>query len=609
MKNLRLAFITFTTLALAACANSDMSADPGSGSGGAPGTGGASGGTNGSGGVTATGGNGSGGATGTGGNVATGGTVGTGGTPGQGGSAGKPGTGGATGTGGTAGAGAKGGTSGATGGTTGSGGTPATGGTTGTGGSAGKPGTGGTPATGGTTGTGGTTATGGTTGTGGTPATGGTTGTGNAPGNASSVYPPVNGTNVCPDPQLRITFSAAPSIGTSGLIQVFNSSGTAVASVDVGASTFSTTNGGMTFNYQRPVYVDGNTVVVYLPSKPLTYNQTYYVNVASGAIKNSSGAAFVVTGSTAWRFTTAAAAPTNKAAVGVALDGSAPFCSLQGALDFVPANNTAAVTVSLADGTYHEIVYFKSKSNVSIQGASESGTILEGTNNNNLNPSTKGRALIGGDSTNGLTVNNLTIHNLTPQGGSQAEALRLEGCDKCVVTNSTIISYQDTLLWDGRIYAKNDLIEGNVDYVWGGGVVYFDSCEIRTINRSGGVIVQARNAAGAYGYVFVNCKLTSDSASTGIALARIDLTAYPGSMVAYVNCQMTSNIAAVGWQLTGGTATSALRFWEYQSVDSSGKAIDVSKRLNPGSMQITSSEATMMRTPTVVLAGWQPPGT
>ena len=285
----------------------------------------------------------------------------------------------------------------------------------------------------------------------------------------------------------------------------------------------------MTFNIQRPVYVDGNTVVVYLPSKPLTYNQTYYVNVASGAIKNSSGAAFVVTGSTAWRFTTAAAAPTNKSAVGVALDGSAPFCSLQGALDFIPANNTAAVTVSLANGTYHEIVYFKSKSNVSIQGASETGTILEGTNNNNLNPSTKGRALIGADSTNGLTVNNLTIHNLTPQGGSQAEALRIESCDKCVVTNSTIISYQDTLLWDGRIYAKNDLIEGNVDYVWGGGVVYFDSCEIRTINRSGGVIVQARNAAGAYGYVFVNCKLTSDSASTGIALARIDRRRYPGS--------------------------------------------------------------------------------
>jgi pectin methylesterase-like acyl-CoA thioesterase len=280
---------------------------------------------------------------------------------------------------------------------------------------------------------------------------------------------------------------------------------------------------------------------------------------------------------------------------------------LQGALDFVPANNTAAVTVSLANGIYHELVYFASKSNVSIQGASETGTIIEGTNNNNLNPSTKGRALVGGTNTNGLTINNLTIHNLTPQGGSQAEALRLEGCDKCVVTNATIISLQDTLLWSGRIYAKNDLIEGNVDFVWGTGAAYFDTCEIRTIGRSG-PIVQARNPSSTYGYVFVNSKLTSDAGLTGGVLARIDASVYPASHVAYVNCQMSSEITAAGWQLTGGTATSALRFWEYQSVDSSGKAIDVSKRL-AGSMQITSSEATMMRTPSVVLAGWQPPGT
>ena len=86
------------------------------------------------------------------------------------------------------------------------------------------------------------------------------------------------------------------------------------------------------------------------------------------------------------------------------------------------------------------------------------------------------------------------------------------------------------MLWDGTIYAKNDLIEGNVDYIWSSGAAYFDSCEIRTINRSGGVIVQSRNAAATYGYVFVNCKLTSDSASTGIALARIDAVGYPASM-------------------------------------------------------------------------------
>ena len=119
--------------------------------------------------------------------------------------------------------------------------------------------------------------------------------------------------------------------------------------------------------------------------------------------------------------------------------------------------------------------------------------------------------------------------------------------------------------------------------------------------------MQSRNAAGAYGYVFNKCKLTSDSASTGIALGRIDASVYPGSMVAYVNCQMTSNIAPVGWTLTGGTATSSLRLWEYKSVNPSGTPVDVSKRL-AGSMQISDAQATTLSTPSNVLGGWTPPG-
>ena len=168
--------------------------------------------------------------------------------------------------------------------------------------------------------------------------------------------------------------------------------------------------------------------------------------------------------------------------------------------------------------------------------------------------------------------------------------------------DATIISLQDTLLWSGRIYANNCLIEGNVDFVWGTGAVYFANSEIKTIGRSGPV-VQARNGASTYGYVFVDSKLTSDSGLTGSVLARIDVGVYPASHVAYVNCQMSSNIAAVGWQLTAGTDTSQLRFWEYKSVDASGNAINVGSRL-AGSKQISDAQATMMRDPSVVLAGW-----
>jgi Pectinesterase/Bacterial Ig-like domain len=439
---------------------------------------------------------------------------------------------------------------------------------------------------------------------------GGMTGVGGSGGSGVpgvTLFPRAGAQNLCRDPSLRVTFSGPPTIGTAGRIQVFNAAtpGTAVAVVDVGATTFTNTVGGMVFNTTRPVYVDGNTAVVYLPSAGLAYGQTYYVTVDAGAIRGPGGAAFSVAGTTTWRFSTAAAAPANRAALGVALDGSASFCSVQGAIDLVPANNTAGVTITIASGTYHEIIYFQRKSNVTLLGQSRTGTLIAATNNNVMNPSTRGRALVGVDNAVGLTIRNLTIQNLTPQGGSQAEALRLGACDMCVVRDTTVISLQDTLLWDGRIYANNCLIEGNVDYVWGGGAAYFANCEIRTIGRSG-PIVQARNPATSYGYVFVDSRITSDAGLTGGVLARIDVGVYPASHVAYVNCQMTSEIAPVGWQLTAGTDTTALRFWEYKSVDAAGNPINIGSRL-AGSHQLTDAQAAMMRDPTVVLAGWQPP--
>jgi pectin methylesterase-like acyl-CoA thioesterase len=278
---------------------------------------------------------------------------------------------------------------------------------------------------------------------------------------------------------------------------------------------------------------------------------------------------------------------------------------VQGALDAVPARNNTAVQITVATGTYHEIVYMTSKNNVTLQGQDRKATIIAGTNNDTLNTGTRPRALFGVDASTGFTVRNLTIHNLTPQGGSQAEALRLQTCDKCVVRDADILSYQDTVLWSGRVYAKNCLIAGNVDFVWGTGAAYFDGCEIRTIGRAG-ANVQARNTAAGYGYVFVGCQLTSDPGITGDVLGRIDASAFPASHVAYVGCQLGSHISAAGWTITNGADTSMLRFWEYQSTDPAGNPIDVSHRA-AGSTQISAAQATMMRDPTVVLGGWQPP--
>jgi pectin methylesterase-like acyl-CoA thioesterase len=424
------------------------------------------------------------------------------------------------------------------------------------------------------------------------------------PTGVTGLFPLPGATNICADPALRLRFANPPKLGSSGKLRVFDvaAPNAAVVTVDFAAMSVTQSVGGQSYNQARPIFLEGNDVVVPLLSAALGYGKQYYVTLEAGAIQPASGS-FSITDPQDWRFATWGAAQTG-GKLSVALDGTGQFCSWQGALDAVPAKNTAAVTIEIKRGLYHGLVNVNGKQNITLRGQDRKQTILSGVNNDNLNPGTRARALFGADSTNGLVIENLTIQNLTPQGGTQAEALRLQSCDKCVVRKADIVSLQDTLLWSGVIYAEDCYIAGNVDWIWGTGTVYFNRCEIKNLGRSG-YIVQSRNGAGQYGYVFVDSKITTDAGISGTTLARIDVSAYPDSHVAYVNCTLGSHISKAGWTVTGGSAPSSLRFWEYQSKDANGALVDVSGRV--GGKQISADQAAQMRDPKVVLGGWQPP--
>lgn len=407
-----------------------------------------------------------------------------------------------------------------------------------------------------------------------------------------SLFPQAGASGVCADPPLRIGFSSPPRLGNTGKLQVFDAAqpSRAVASLDLAAATTSITRGGVAFASERPAYVDGNEAVFYLPA--LAHGHRYFVHIDAGVVNGVQ-----LDDDTTWTFSTGAA-PAGKSTARVAYDGSGDFCSPQAALDALSSG-----VITIARGNYHGIVYFKGKRDLTIRGEERKGTVLLGTNNEKQNGGTVKRALIGGDGNSGLTIENLTIHNLTPQGGSQAEALRLEKCDRCIVRDADIVSLQDTLLWSGRLYAENSYIAGNVDFIWGTGAAFFDHCEIKTIGRNG-YNVQARNGANGYGYVFVDSRLTSDPGISGTVLARIDSAVYPASHVALIDCELGSHIDPRGWLITGG-GTSAIRFWEYGSKTATGEAVDVTRRA-AGSTQLSASEAARMRDPQLVLGGWSP---
>ena len=450
-----------------------------------------------------------------------------------------------------------------------------------------------------------------------------------------SVFPARDGTAICTDAPLRLFFQSPPVLGTGGAIRVFDASnpGTPVDSIDLAAPASTITISGRAF-YYKPVIVAGNEVYVYL-RKVLHAGATYYVTIDAGVFLGTADGAATgapvgsVWEASTWRFTVRAAAPAAGAAqVTVAADGTGDFCTVQGAVDYVPAGNTTPVTITVNQGNYREIVEISAKHKITLYGEDRKLSVITYPNNGQLQVppggtaslGTKFRAMLGADGANDLTIENITLWNPSPQlsTNGQSETLRSEGGQRLILRNADFKGLQDTLLITGTAYAVDSYIEGNVDFIWGNGVVFFERCEIRDVVRKG-YMVQARNVANSYGYVFVDSTFTADPPTiTGHFLARTDRNNLaPASQVAYVNCKLGPHISPLGWLVDGyerpapdaGSTydLTQLRFQEYQSTDLAGALLDVSQRI-PESKQLTADEAAQMRDPTVVLGGWNPRG-
>jgi pectin methylesterase-like acyl-CoA thioesterase len=426
----------------------------------------------------------------------------------------------------------------------------------------------------------------------------------------ANVAPNNGATDLCIDTPLRITFNQAPKVGNTGRLQIHQDDGTIVDTIDMSLAAQSRLNGTVNFNY-FPIIVTGNTAAIY-PHLKLAYDHTYFVTMEPGVITDTSGAPFAgISNPNQWAFSTKTSGPapgTN--ALTVAADGSGDFCTVQGAVDFVPAANSNRVVINVRNGTYTEIVYIGSnKPFITVRGEDRALTVIQYANNNNFNPtSTTTRAMFGVDG-NDFSLENITLQNTTPKGGSQAEAFRGNAL-RVVLNRVNLKSFQDTLLLQSPGtnsmggFVTDSYIEGDVDFVWGNGSAYFQNCELKMVT-SNGFYTQIRNVSGKSGNVFVNCRLTGAAGVTGGFLGRIDPGVFPFSQVVYINCAMGPNVIPVGWRLDNATVAPNVQFCEYNSTDLNGAPLDVSQRA-AFSCQLTAAQAAQLSDPAFVLGGFSP---
>lgn len=443
---------------------------------------------------------------------------------------------------------------------------------------------------------------------------------------------PVTGTAsgdraACVDTPLTITFPYAPPLGTSGSITVHNADGSVADRIDLAdpASLTETVGGAVGeagslhhFRYY-PVIVTGDTAAVYLHHE-LDYGRTYYVTVDPGVFGGFGGIGSPDT----WRFTTRPRPPRPGARVlTVDSHGRGDFCTVQGAINAVPAGNTARRLITVANGTYTELDWIApDKPDITVQGASETGTVIQYANNDALNAENTTdicarQAIPVHDNYNcwrsdfsveadDVTLRDLTIRNTTPFGGTQAEALR-GNADRIELDHVRLLSYQDTIRLQGLGYVADSYIQGDVDFTWGTGTVFWTRDVLKSMHA--GYVSQVRNPAGRRGYVFYRDTLLAAPgvADGSVYLGRIDPTAYPYSQSVFIDTRMGPQISPAGWLLNNADCSAGgdLQFWEYGSVTLTGQPTGTSQRL-ACSRQLTAAQAARWSDPAFVLDGWMP---
>ena len=255
------------------------------------------------------------------------------------------------------------------------------------------------------------------------------------------------------------------------------------------------------------------------------------------------------------------------------------------ALEIANGNNAAAnaarTFIFLPNGTYDlgdKCLTPISGNNISIIGESMDNTIIVNK------PEVEGIGVTATlfNTSTGLYMQDLTLKNAYPFDKSTGRAVCLQ--DKGTQTickNVKMLSYQDTYYSNnnkGQYYFENSDIHGIVDFICGGGDVFFNKCTLTLEPGKGSYITAPYTDGTDYGYVFDGCKIVG-SATDSFTFGRSwGGTAKCAFLNTILDKNAAANIASTRWT-TGGMNVVAKNFFEYNTVDENGKVISPAENI------------------------------
>lgn len=261
----------------------------------------------------------------------------------------------------------------------------------------------------------------------------------------------------------------------------------------------------------------------------------------------------------------------------VAKDGSGDFTKVQDAINSIPKENTQPITIFIKSGTYTELLTID-RPYLTLEGEEVTSTILTFHNYANmLMDDGMKRGTFRSQSvfidTHDFTAKNITFENSAGLGREVGQALAVYIDGDCIYfENCHFLGDQDTIFTgplpptviqkngfvgpkefapriNGRHLYRNCFICGGVDFIFGSATAFFDHCEIYSNRHEEGAIQGYTTAASTaegqeYGYVFSECRFTSDCPPNSVYLGR------PWRNFAktvLINCYLGEHIRKEGW--------------------------------------------------------------